>query len=236
MKRKMLLPSAFLTVMLLCQAPPMSRADEKESQKPDQAPEVQNEAKDKEDDADKEQEPDADSPDQLSPEEFKERMKKKEAADKATVAKMMKVFSSLEGEWTGQEELKFEDASTPPLQWKDQWKGVYTMGSKYFEMTGKTAGEDMNSEYKWICTYDVEAQRYRAWYFGDNAINQYVGMLSEDGKHVVWRTRSRVTGAESEFTMQAEGNRLKCRGTDTLPNGDLFSTQTSEYTRKRVDL
>ncbi|RYD31720.1 MAG: hypothetical protein EOP86_17290, partial [Verrucomicrobiaceae bacterium] len=181
MKRKMLLPSAFLTVMLLCQAPPMSRADEKENQKPDQAAEVQKEGKDKEDDADKEQEPDADSPDQLSPEEFKERMKKKEADDKATVAKMMKVFAALEGEWTGQEELKFEDASTPPLQWKDQWKGVYTMGSKYFEMTGKTAGEDMNSEYKWICTYDVEAQRYRAWYFGDNAINQYVGMLSEDG-------------------------------------------------------
>ncbi|MES2706901.1 MAG: hypothetical protein V4726_09900 [Verrucomicrobiota bacterium] len=241
MKRKFLLPVTCLAATLLCCAPPVSRAQEKD--KPD-APEAQDgdddkdkdKDKEKDDDSGREQEPDADSLDQLTPEQFQQKMKEKEAADKATVLKMMKVFIPLEGEWTGHEELKFEDPANPNLKWKDQWKGVFTMGTKYFEMTGKTAGEDMNSEYKWICTYDTEAQRYRAWYFGDNAINQYIGMLSEDGKHVVWRTRSRTTGSESEFTMQAAGNRVKCHGTDTLPNGDLFSTQTSEYTRKRVDI
>lgn len=240
MKRQFILPVACLALTLLCGVPPLSRAQEKE--KPD-APESQEkpEKPDGEKEKEKEKKPKEQYPEdgaeeELTPEQFQQKMKEKEAEDKATVAKMMKVFTPLEGEWIGQEELKFEDPANPTLKWKDQWKGVFTMGTRYFEMTGKTAGEDMNSEYKWICTYDTEIQRYRAWYFGDNAINQYVGMLSEDGKHVVWRTRSRLTGSESEFTMEAEGNRVKCHGTDTLPNGDLWSTQTSEYTRKRVDI
>ena len=52
----------------------------------------------------------------------------------------------------------------------------------------------------------------------------------------IWTVKSEINGAESRFTMKAEGNRVKCHGTDTLVDGTLFSTQTSEYTRKRVEL
>jgi hypothetical protein len=48
--------------------------------------------------------------------------------------------------------------------------------------------------------------------------------------------KSEINGSQSRFTMKAEGNRVKCHGTDVLADGTLFSTQTSEYTRKRVEL
>lgn len=225
MKKKFSLTLVVFSAALFCSAPLVSRAQEKVD------------GKDKPDsEEDQGREEDSDAPEQMSPEEFREKMKVKEEADKATTLKMMKVFVSLEGEWIGREELNFEDPAEKDLKWKDQWKGTFIMGTKYFEMAGKTEGEEMNSEYKWICTYDPDVQRYRAWYFGENAVNQYTGMLSEDGKHVVWRSRSPISGAESEFTMEADGNRVKCRGTDKLVDGDLFSTQTSEYTRKRVDI
>ena len=173
---------------------------------------------------------------QLSPEEIQERLKQLRELEQAQITKMMKVFQSLEGSWTGRESLRLEEEGRPAQSWKDEWEGKFTMGGRYFEMAGQTEGEDLNSSYKWICTYDAAEQRYRAWYFGDNSQNEYGGKLSQDGKHVIWTVKSGINGAESRFTMKAEGNRVKCHGTDTLVDGTLFSTQSSEYTRKRVEL
>ncbi len=172
----------------------------------------------------------------LSPEQLEERLRQQQEAEKAIVAKMMKVFAALEGAWTGQESLRYEEDRLPEKSWKDEWEGKFTMGGRYFEMAGQTKGEDMNSAYKWICTYDAAQERYRAWYFGDNSHNEYVGSLSQDGRHVIWSVESPLNGSKTRFTMKAEGNRVKCHGTDTLADGSLFSTQSSEYTRKRVEL
>lgn len=179
---------------------------------------------------------DAEGEDQpeLTPEEIEERLKKAEEREKELVRKMMRVFLPLEGEWIGKEELKFEDKRFKDKTWKDEWKGYFTMNGRYFEMEGKTS-EGNESAYRWICTYDPSVERYRAWYFGDNATNQYIGTLSEDGTHVVWRSRGE-SGSISEFTMKAVGNRVRCHGTDRLANRKLFSTQSSEYTRKSVDI
>ena len=178
----------------------------------------------------------AEPQDKLSPEELEQRYKAEQAAEKVTIDKMMQVFKALEGAWTGKETLKYEEDRLPEKTWKDEWEGKYTFGGRYFEMLGQTEGEDLNSAYKWICTYDVALQRYRAWYFGDNSQNEYSGKLSPDGKHVIWSIKNQLNGAETRFTMKAEGNRVKCHGTDTLADGTLFSTQSSEYTRKRVEL
>ena len=180
-----------------------------------------------------------DSPEEAAPptpQELQERFKKEREMETAQIEKMMKVFKVLEGAWTGKETLTYEENRLPEKTWKDEWEGKFTFGGRYFEMLGQTAGEDMNSAYKWICTYDVAQQRYRAWYFGDNAMNEYSGALAKDGTHVVWSIKSELNGSESKFTMKAEGNRVKCHGTDTLADGSLFSTQTSEYTKKRVEL
>lgn len=181
------------------------------------------------------QEEGADS-EELSPAELEEKFRKDQAAEKEQVGKMMKVFTALEGSWSGQESLKYEEDVLPPKEWKDQWEGNFVMGGRYFEMTGQTSGEDMNSAYKWVCTFDPTVGKYRAWYFGDTGQNEYTGKLSQDGTHVIWSAKSPISGSESRFTMKAEGNRLKCHGTDTLADGRLLSTQTSEYTRKRVEL
>ena len=207
-----------LTALLLFTAPPALRAaDEKEE---DPAEEPAEEAPQR----------------KMSPEELEQRLKQLRELEQAQITKMMKVFQTLEGSWTGRESLRFEEEGRPAQSWKDEWEGKFTMGGRYFEMAGQTEGEDLNSSYKWICTYDVAEQRYRAWYFGDNSQNEYGGKLSQDGKHVIWTVKSEINGAESRFTMKAEGNRVKCHGTDTLIDGTLFSTQTSEYTRKRVEL
>ena len=178
----------------------------------------------------------AEPSEKLSPKELEERFRQQQEAEKAMVAKMMKVFTALEGAWTGQETLRYEEDRLPEKTWKDEWEGKFTMGGRYFEMAGQTKGEDMTSAYKWVCTYDVAQQRYRAWYFGDNSQNEYLGSLSQDGRHVIWSVESPLNGSKTRFTMVAEGNRVKCHVTDTLADGSLFSTQSSEYSRKRVEL
>ena len=219
MKLKVCPPFTFFTALLLCAAPPLLRADQQEPPANEPAGE----------------EP-ADPQEQLSPQQLEERFKKEQEMEKAQVAKMMKVFAPLEGAWTGRESLRYEEDRLPEKTWKDEWEGKFTMGGRYFEMAGQTTGEELNSAYKWICTYDVAQQRYRAWYFGDNSQNEYSGALSEDGRHVIWSVKSLLNGSQSRFTMKADGNRVKCHGTDTLMDGTLFSTQSSEYTRKRVEL
>jgi len=232
MKLKLLAAFTVMTSLLPITAP-LLRADEK-------APDATEEST--EDEQAEPGDPDAPGetgePEQpkLSPEQLQERFKKEAELEKLEVSKMMKVFSSLEGAWTGSESLLYEENRLPEKNWKDEWEGKYTMGGRYFEMTGQTSGEDMNSAYKWICTWDASQKRYRAWYFGDNSQNEYSGKLSQDGKFVTWAVKSEINGSQSRFTMKAEGNRVKCHGTDVLADGTLFSTQTSEYTRKRVEL
>jgi hypothetical protein len=217
MKLKSLSFFTGLTALLLFAAPPALRAAEENEEAAGQPAEEESQR-------------------QLSPEEIQERLKQLRELEQAQITKMMKVFQSLEGSWTGRESLRFEEEGRPAQSWKDEWEGKFTMGGRYFEMAGQTEGEDLNSSYKWICTYDAAEQRYRAWYFGDNSQNEYGGKLSQDGKHVIWTVKSGINGAESRFTMKAEGNRVKCHRTDTLVDGTLFSTQSSEYTRKRVEL
>ena len=220
MKLKLLPALTCFTACLLFAAPPVVWAQDAKDAKPEAPAEEESE----------------ENPGQPSPEELERLLKKEQEAEKAMVDKMMKVFTSLEGAWTGKESLRYEEDRLPAKTWKDEWEGKFTFGGRYFEMAGQTSGEDLNSAYKWVCTYDVAEQRYRAWYFGDNSQNEYTGKLSQDGKHVIWSIKNTLNGSESRFTMKAEGNRVKCHGTDTLADGTLFSTQTSEYTRKRVEL
>ncbi len=239
MKLKLLAAFTVISSLLPITAP-LLRADEK-------APEATEESSEDEPPAEPGEPEEPSEPDEpegsgeseqpkLSPEQLQERFKKEAEQEKLEVGKMMKVFTSLEGAWTGSESLRYEENRLPEKNWKDEWEGKYTMGGRYFEMTGQTSGEDMNSAYKWICTWDASQKRYRAWYFGDNSQNEYSGKLSQDGKFVTWAVKSELNGSQSRFTMKAEGNRVKCHGTDVLSDGTLFSTQTSEYTRKRVEL
>jgi hypothetical protein len=218
MKLKLLTAFTCLTVVVLGFAPPLLRADEKQPEAAEPA----------------EEDP-AESLEPPSAEELEERLKEEAAQEKEQIDRMMKVFTTLEGSWTGRENLRYEEDVLPAKSWKDEWEGKFTYGGRYFEMLGQASGEDLNSAYKWICTWDVAQQRYRAWYFGDTSHNEYAGKLSADGTHVIWSIKS-PNGATSRFTMKAEGSRVKCHGTDVLADGSLYSTHTSEYTRKRVEL
>lgn len=167
-------------------------------------------------------------------EEFKKRMKEQEKEAKETVHKMLKVFKPLEGEWTGTEKIEHTEEPLKALdkEWKDEWKGFFTMEGTYFEMTGKTQGDE-STEYRWICTWDVSEETYKAWYFGVNGQTLYTGELSDDGKHVIWTTENEENNSSTKFSMIPDGDRVKCDGKDRL-NGRIWSRQSSSYTRKKV--
>ncbi len=177
---------------------------------------------------------DEEAPPPFNADEFKKRMKEEAKEAKAAVQKMLKVFKPLEGEWTGTEKVEHSEETLKPLdkEWKDEWKGFFSMEGTYFEMNGKTQGEDP-TEYRWICTWDESEETYKAWYFGVNGQTLYIGELSEDGKHVIWTTESEENNSSTKFTMIADGDRVKCNGKDLL-NGRIWSRQTSSYTRKKV--
>lgn len=224
MKRLLLRPFALVLGVVLAAAAPCVIAQDDSKPGPAEQEKEEPEAEE------------APVPEEFDAEEFKEQLKEQEEEEKAQVATMMKVFKPLEAEWTGTEKIEHEDEPLKALDksWKDEWKGFYTFGGRYFEMTGQASGEN-SSAYRWICTWDTAAEVYRAWYFGDNAQNQYVGQLSDDGKHIVWKTRGQ-NGSTSQFEMIADGDRVTCRGVDRAPGGRPFSKQSSSYTRRKLEL
>jgi hypothetical protein len=170
----------------------------------------------------------------MSPEEFKKFLKEREKENREAVLKMLKVFKPLEGEWTGTEKIEHtkEEDKIFDKEWKDEWKGFYTLDGTHFEMTGQTQGDEP-TQYRWICTWDADEETYKAWYFGLNGQNFYTGELSEDGKYVIWSTENEDTGYSSKFSMIPDGDRLKCDGKDRR-EGRILSRQSSSYTRKKV--
>ncbi len=186
--------------------------------------------------AEEEAEPDEGEVPEFNPEEWKKKNKEDEKQANETIRKMLKVFKPLAGEWIGTEKVEHLDERFKPLdkEWKDTWKGFFTVDGRYFEMTGQTEGAESTS-YRWICTWDVREESYKAWYFGETGQTLYTGELSGDGKHVIWTVENEENGSETKFSMIPDGDRLKCSGTDKLA-GEIWSRQSSSYTRKKLEL
>lgn len=203
---------------------PLSAQDKKEEQP---AEEQSDEAEEEEEEA---------APGEFDAEEFKKKLKEDEKEANDTIRKMLKVFKPLEGEWTGTEKVEHSDERFKPMdkEWKDEWKGFYTVDGRYFEMTGQTKGEE-STTYRWVCTWDVKDETYKAWYFGETSQTLYTGELSDDGKVVEWTVENEENASQTKFKMVAEGDRVKCSGTDKL-QGRLWSRQSSSYTRKKVEI
>jgi hypothetical protein len=206
-------------------------------------------AQDKKEDAPREEKKDGDKPskekeeeteqedgEEFDAEEFKKRMKDEEKESNEIIRKMLRVFKPLQGEWTGTESIEHAETKYKSLdkKWKDEWKGFYTVDGRYFEMTGQTQGEESTS-YRWVCTWDVKEEAYKAWYFGETSQTIYTGELSRDGKYVVWTVENEDTLSSTKFSMIADGDRVKCSGTDRIRNR-VWSRQSSSYTRKKVEI
>ena len=177
-----------------------------------------------------------DAPREFNPEEFKKQNKERTQKNEEEIRKMLKVFKSLEGEWTGTEKIEHPDEQFKALDesWNDTWKGFFTMEGRYFEMTGKTDGSQ-NTSYRWVCTWVPSEETYKAWYFGETGQTLYKGELSSDGKYVIWSVDNEDEGTETKFSMIADGDKVKCSGTDRI-QGRVFSKQSSSYTRKKLEL
>ena len=177
-----------------------------------------------------------DAPREFNPDEFKKQNKERTKKNEEEIRKMLKVFKSLEGEWTGEEKIEHADEQFKALDeaWNDTWKGFYTMDGRYFEMTGQTSGSQ-NTSYRWVCTWVPAEETYKAWYFGETGQTLYKGELSSDGKYVIWSVENEDESTETKFSMIADGDKVKCSGTDRI-QGRVFSKQSSSYTRKKLEL
>jgi hypothetical protein len=238
---------ALIAALLACGAPGLSAQDEKKEdapkeEQPKDEPKGEGEKKDppakpeREKEEKPKDEPDADGPPEFDAEEFRKRSKEEEKERDATIKKMLRVFKPLEGEWTGIEKVEHRDPRFKALDkdWKDTWKGFFTVDGRYFEMTGQTEGDDPTS-YRWVCTWDAREETYKAWYFGETSQTLYTGELSNDRKYVVWTVVDEENETQTRFSMIPDGDRVKCSGTDRI-QGQLWSRQTSNYTRKKVDI
>lgn len=225
MKNSLLSLSVAVLTAAFALSLPVVRAQDKK----DEAPKSE-ETEEEEESTDEEEAPKFDA------EEFKKKSKEDEKERNATIRRMLRVFKSLEGEWTGTEKVEHRDERLKALdkEWKDQWKGFYTVDGRYFEMTGQTEGEESTS-YRWVCTWDVREEAYKAWYFGETSQTVYSGELSKDGKYVIWTVEDEENGSQTRFSMIPDGDRVKCSGTDRL-GGQIWSRQTSSYTRKKVEI
>jgi hypothetical protein len=181
-----------------------------------------------------------------SAEEHKADDEKAEKEDKEKVTKMMKVFKALEGEWTGKEKVEYNNEipgqkNKPDAAWDDTWKGFFTQNGRYFEMEGATSGA-LASTYKWVVTYDSGDDIYKAWSFGTTGFSEYTGELSDDKKSVIWTSfrEGENFDMEDTFEFQVDGNSCKASGENVLKfsNGGTinYSTHTSSYTRKKVEI
>jgi hypothetical protein len=182
-----------------------------------------------------------------SAEDHEKEDEESEAKDKEETIKMMKVFKSLEGEWTGKEVVDYNNdlpglKNKPDKEWNDTWKGFFTQEGRYFEMTGATTGK-MASTYHWTVTYDSNDNEFKAWSFGSTGYSEYEGELSDDGKSVKWSHSNEleIMDVEDTFEFRVDGNSCKAKGETTLiskdgSNSQTYSTHTSTYTRKKVEL
>jgi len=153
----------------------------------------------------------------------------------ATIKEKMKYFESHVGEWVGSEEYHVIPTDTT-LTTTDEWKGLFSLEGTHFEMHGKGVSDDGPTTYKWICTYDAEAEVYRAWYFDSDGNQEIFEMDWDDEKKVlVWTSTADEDDRVSTFFMRVEGNEIKGEGETTLgEREEPLIKHSMSYKKKRI--
>jgi hypothetical protein len=155
----------------------------------------------------------------------------------AEIKEKMKYFESHVGEWIGEETYELAVGDRRKTVTKDQWKGLVSLDGTHFEMHGEGTDEDgEKTTYKWICTYDPDAEIYRAWYF-DSAGNsdQFEMEWDDEEKTLRWTTEDEEEDRTSTFTMKVEGNEITGQGeTSRASDGMTLINHSMKYKRKRI--
>lgn len=154
----------------------------------------------------------------------------------ATIKEKLKYFESHVGEWVGSEEYHVIPTDTT-LTTTDEWRGAFSLEGTHFEMQGKGVSDDGPTTYKWICTYDTEAEVYRAWYFDSDGNQENFEMDWDEAKKVlVWKSSADDDDDRiSTFYMKVEGNEIKGEGeTTTAGSDEPLVKHTMTYKKKRI--
>jgi hypothetical protein len=174
----------------------------------------------------------------LSPEQVEQAQEAQAeaAAEKlATVKEKLKYFASHVGEWVGTEEYQIIPTDTT-LTTTDEWKGLFSLDGTHFEMHGQGVSDDGPTSYKWICSYDPEAELYRAWYFDSDGNHELFKMDWDEARKVlVWVSAADDDERVSTFFMKVEGNEIKGEGATTIAgSNEPLIKHTMTYKKKRI--
>jgi hypothetical protein len=166
-----------------------------------------------------------------------ENAQQERAARLKTIRDRLKYFESHVGEWTGEETYELTIGDQRKFVTKDEWKGLFTLDGICFEMHGSgTDEEGEKTTYKWICTYDPEAEQFRAWYFDSNGNHDEFEMEWDEKEETLrWTSEDEEQDRISTFTMKVEENQITGKGETTRASDDeTLLVHSMKYRRKRI--
>ncbi len=152
-----------------------------------------------------------------------------------TIKEKLKYFESHVGDWVGLDEY-YSVPKDITLSSTDEWKGFFSLDGTHFEMHGTGVSDGEKTTYKWLCTYDTQAEVYRAWYFDSNGNQETFAMDWDDEKKVlVWTSEPDEYDRVSSFFLKVEGNEMKGEGTTTTAGSrEPVGKHKMSYKKKRI--
>lgn len=168
-----------------------------------------------------------------SEEEARERQKQQIAV----IKEKMRYFEPFVAEWVGEEHYDYLLTGESTMH-RDEWRGFFSLEGTHFEMHGKGEADEGEEPvtYKWICTYDPQAEVYRAWYFDSRGnTDEYEMDWDDKKKALVWTSESERM--VRRFHMKVEGNELTGGGAYFFQGVDEpIARHTMSYKKRKIKI
>lgn len=150
------------------------------------------------------------------------------------VREKMQIFQAYEGEWDGVQSYA-EAEGNPGFESKGSWTGSFQMGGMYFQMDGFSDYKTGRSLYRWMITYDVSLEKYRAWTFNSNGIvTDWLAQYDPEQKELTWHFIDARTGIRGWLKTQTQPNLLTGHGVAKTENARVLSDYQLSFKRKKI--
>ena len=150
------------------------------------------------------------------------------------IRQKMRVFRAYEGEWEGVQAYA-EAEGNAAFESKGEWKGRFLLDGMYFAMDGYSEYPTGRSSYRWMITYDVLLEKYRAWTFNSNGVvTDWMAHHDPDHKELVWRFVDPRTGIRGWLRTQTQPNLVTGHGMAKTEGARVLSDYRLKFTRKKL--
>lgn len=157
-----------------------------------------------------------------------------ESGGEDIIRSKMQIFRAYEGEWEGTHSYA-EAEGTPAYESKGGWTGKFCLDGMFFEMEGHSEFSSGKASYRWMITYDVALEKYRAWTFNSNGIvTDWLAHYDAEQKEILWRFVDPVTGIRGWLRTQTKPNLVTGQGTAKSEDARVLSDYKVQFKRKKL--